>query len=212
MNKQQAQLDALHDIRNMMERSTRFMSLSGIAGISAGIWTLLGLSVAQLKYEVFSTTTNFLELTSTNDGALINDFITFMAIDALLVFVLAALSTLFWSARKAKKQNQSLWSSSSRRLWLSLLIPIATAILFCLALWMQGQIALIAPVSLLFYGFGLLQASQHSLPELRQLGWLQIALGLAAGFFPLYSLWFWGFGFGMLHLVYGLAMYLKYDR
>lgn len=212
MNKQQTQLDALHDIRNMMERSTRFLSLSGIAGISAGIWTLLGLAIAHFNYGILTTGQGYWERVTLPDGTSNSDFITFMALDALLVFVLAAASTLFWSYRKAQKQNQRLWSSSSKRLWLSLMIPMVTATLFSWALYLGGEIVLIAPVSMLFYGLALINASQFSFTELRQLGGLQIILGLVASFFPVFGLWCWGLGFGLLHLVYGLAMYFKYDR
>ena len=42
MNEQQQSLEAIHDIKRMMERSSRFISLSGFSGISAGICALIG--------------------------------------------------------------------------------------------------------------------------------------------------------------------------
>ena len=37
----------LHDIKQMMERSSRFISLSGLSGISAGICALIGVFVSK---------------------------------------------------------------------------------------------------------------------------------------------------------------------
>jgi len=42
MNVENTHLDTLQDIRKMMQRSSRFISLSGLSGIAAGIWALIG--------------------------------------------------------------------------------------------------------------------------------------------------------------------------
>ncbi len=43
------QLEALSDIRSMMEQSSRFISLSGLSGIFAGITALVGAGLAYLR-------------------------------------------------------------------------------------------------------------------------------------------------------------------
>jgi hypothetical protein len=40
MNSTKEHLDTLHEIRNLMERSSRFISLSGLSGVFAGIYAL----------------------------------------------------------------------------------------------------------------------------------------------------------------------------
>ena len=42
MNVQDQHLDALRDIQRIMQRSSRFISLSGLSGIAAGVWALVG--------------------------------------------------------------------------------------------------------------------------------------------------------------------------
>jgi hypothetical protein len=40
----------------------------------------------------------------------------------------------------------------------------------------------------------------------------QLILGLFAGIFAPYGLVFWVLGFGLLHLVYGVVMWMRYER
>jgi hypothetical protein len=47
MNEQQQTLDTLKDIRTMMDRSSRFISLSGLSGVAAGVCALAGAWFAQ---------------------------------------------------------------------------------------------------------------------------------------------------------------------
>lgn len=76
----------------------------------------------------------------------------------------------------------------------------------------QGHIELAAPATLVFYGLALLNASKYTLSDIRYLGLLEIVTGLMATFFIEYGLLFWAFGFGLLHIVYGIFMYYKYEK
>ncbi len=49
MDQEQQGLEALRDIRSMMERSSRIISLSGWSGIFAGIWALVGAVLAHVR-------------------------------------------------------------------------------------------------------------------------------------------------------------------
>src|SRR5438128_31382 len=49
MNKEQQSMDDLQHIKQMMERSSRFISLSGFSGIAAGICALIGAWLAGTK-------------------------------------------------------------------------------------------------------------------------------------------------------------------
>ncbi len=53
MQDQQANLDHLKEIRNMMERSSRFISLSGLSGVFVGTFALLGALAAYFYMEKY---------------------------------------------------------------------------------------------------------------------------------------------------------------
>ena len=71
---------------------------------------------------------------------------------------------------------------------------------------------LVAPTTLVFYGLALLNASKYTLGDVKYLGYTQVILGLICAVFPNYGFWFWVIGFGFMHIVYGLIMYVKYDK
>ena len=55
-------------------------------------------------------------------------------------------------------------------------------------------------------------ASKYTLNDIRYLGLTEIFLGLVALVFLEYSLLFWAIGFGLVHIIYGIVMYYKYER
>ena len=69
-----------------------------------------------------------------------------------------------------------------------------------------------APATLIFYGLALVNASKFTFEEIRSLGIVQIILGLLASYFIEYGLLFWALGFGIMHIVYGIVMHLKYEK
>jgi hypothetical protein len=64
---------------------------------------------------------------------------------------------------------------------------------------------------LIFYGLALIHAGKFTYSEIFYLGILEIFTGLAAALFPDLGLLFWIIGFGILHIVYGVMMYRKYE-
>ncbi|WP_266204721.1 hypothetical protein [Pontibacter kalidii] len=207
MNQQQDQLEALHEIRNIMDRSSRFISLSGLSGIAAGVSALLGAAV--VKWYLVSQGIKYgasLGLTLTQDNLM------FLAAVAGLVFILALCSATYFTARNAKKNSHRVWDSKTERMLVNLFIPVAAGGVFCAILVYHDLLYLVAPAMLLFYGCGLLNASKYTLSDIRYLGLLEIVLGLLASFFVGYGLLAWTLGFGVLHIVYGTLMYFKYER
>jgi hypothetical protein len=71
---------------------------------------------------------------------------------------------------------------------------------------------LAAPACLVFYGLALIQGSANTFDEIRYLGFSEIILGLISASVPGYGLVFWAIGFGVLHIIYGVIMYNKYDK
>jgi hypothetical protein len=197
----------LASIRTMMERSVKFISLSGMSGVMAGIYAILGAvaayfmvhyPISPLNQRVYS----------------INDIETLSQLTGIAIVVLiASLATGVWfSARKAKKYNEKLWNATSKKLLVNLAIPLVTGGIFILILLYTGHFGVAAPASLIFYGLALVQASANMWDEIRYLGILEIVLGLVSALFPGYGLIFWVIGFGILHIVYGTIMHNKYDR
>ncbi|MDZ7773169.1 MAG: hypothetical protein U5K31_10605 [Balneolaceae bacterium] len=196
------------EIRTMMERSSRFMSLSGLAGVMAGIYALAG---AWVVHSVYDFNPDALFYTATGPGSMYADMPK-VAFVALLVMILAVSTAIFLSYRKAKRREETFWNATSRRLVANMAVPLAAGGVLAVILYAKGVIGLIAPVTLLFYGLALYTASKFTYDDVRVLGLIQIALGLAACWFVAYSLLIWAVGFGAVHILYGSYMYLRYER
>ena len=212
MNQNQ-HLETLSEIRSLMERSSRFISLSGLSGVGAGTVALMG---AAMVYIYLGTTpfanrrVYYVMAEETHKWGM--DHITFFFLDALVVLVLALSIGIFFTTRKARRKGQKIWDALTRRVLINLFIPLMAGGFFCLALLKHGLVGLIAPTTLVFYGLALVNASKYTLHDIRYLGILEIVLGLVASFLLGYGLEFWAIGFGVLHIVYGLLMYFKYER
>jgi len=195
-----------------MERSSKFLSLSGLSGIIAGLIALLGAGIAffYLYYEVryFDINHYFADRLFVQGQ---KDTV-FLVADALVILVLAIASGIYFTTRKARRNKIQVWNSTSKRLVVNLLIPLAAGGIFCLALLYNGIFFLVAPATLIFYGLALVHASKYTLDDVRILGLSEIVTGLAASFLVGYGLVFWAFGFGLLHILYGTIMYFKYER
>ncbi len=200
-------LKDIQDIKQMMSRSSQFISLSGLSGIMAGVYALIGSWLAY-KTIYFNTSDERLykNLTISEDGA-----IKLLLIGATIV-VLSIITGIFLSLKKAKKQNENIWNSTSKRLLINFLIPLVTGGYFILYLLEKEMIGLIAPLTLIFYGLACVNASKYTLGDVLYLGITMIILGIIATWFLGYGLLFWALGFGVCHIIYGSMMYFKYDR
>lgn len=208
----QEQLNQLSEIRSLMERSSRFLSLSGLAGISAGVIALLsGFSVwfylgdGVLQHPVLLTKRFFALAIDSSEFQIV-------ALIGVATLTLAVLSAFYFSRIKAKKKQLNVWDATTKRLLINLFIPLLTGGIFCLALVFHGLFYLIASATLVFYGLALINASRYTLNEIRYLGFTEIALGILCSFFVGYGIVFWLLGFGLMHIIYGVTMYNKYDR
>jgi hypothetical protein len=212
MEENKQHLEALSEIRSMMEKSTKFISLSGLSGVAAGIFGLLGAIAAYVYLRIEFSSDNYYDLAYNADGSRNSNFFTFFIINALTVLTLALTFGVYFTARKAKKNNQSIWNSSSKRLLANLFLPLITGGAFCFILFYHGLIWLIAPATLIFYGLALINAGKYTLNDIRYLGVCEIVLGLISSIYIGYGLLFWALGFGVLHIIYGTLMYFKYEK
>lgn len=205
-------LENLTEIRSIMERNTRFLSLSGLSGVFAGLFALAGAATAYSWLKIDYTSDNYFSYAYTAEGEINESFLKFFFTDALCVLLASLAICYFLTARNSKKHGELLWTKTSKRLTINMLIPLFTGGIFCLLLLYHGQAGLIAPCMLIFYGLALINASKFTHDDIRTLGLLQISLGLLSVYFIGFGLLFWAIGFGLLHIVYGLMMYSKYER
>lgn len=212
MDKQNEHLETLSEIRSLMERSSRFISLSGLSGVFAGIFALLGALAAYMHLNMDITSSGYYAYSENAYGETNMDFYSFFFADASCVLIASLAAGSILTIRKAKQKGQSIWDSTSKRLLINLLIPLIVGGLFCIALLYHGIIAFVAPAMLIFYGLALVNASKYTLNDIRYLGIFEIILGLLASIYIGYGLIFWAIGFGVLHIVYGILMYNKYEK
>jgi hypothetical protein len=213
MNESEKLSSELHDIKQMMERSSRFISLSGLSGISAGICALIGAWFSAAVIERNKHAVRNLKISIADaDSILFGDFINSRLFQiALVTFVAALLSAFLFTYRRSKKTNVPIWGATAQRMIVNVTVPMLTGGIFLLALIKNGTFGFVAPGCLIFYGLGVLNASKYTLPESRYLGYSEILLGLINLFFIGEGLYFWAAGFGLLHIIYGAFMWWKYE-
>jgi hypothetical protein len=203
----------LSEMKELMDKSSRFISLSGLSGVLAGIYALFGAYAARSHIKFHGSRyaeeygEKILPYFYENIG-----FYEFFIWDAAIVVTLSLLTGVLLTAFKAKKKGQRIWDRVALRMLINMGFPIVVGGLFCLFLLHYGHIELLAPSMLIFYGFGLINGSKYTLGEIKYLGVLEVLLGLLAMFKLGNGLYFWAVGFGIMHILYGTYMWFKYDR
>lgn len=212
MDKQNEHLETLSEIRSLMERSSRFISLSGLSGVFAGIFALIGTIAAYIYLKIGIGSPGYYEYAISENGEINTGFYIFFLTDAICVLIASIAAGSILTMRKAKQKGQPIWNTTAKRLLINLMIPLITGGVFCLVLLYHGLVGLVAPATLIFYGLSLLNASKYTLEDIRYLGISEIMLGLIASIYIGYGLIFWALGFGILHIIYGIVMYKKYEQ
>jgi len=208
MKQQQDYIQDISEIRSMMERSTKVLSLSGWAGIMAGIYALIG---AFFAYKVLYFNPDEIVYWSFSEGEYSEGILKLIVV-AGSVLVLAVGTAIYFSNRKAVKRNEKLWNATSRRLLANMAVPLVVGGILVLILISKGLIGLVAPMTLIFYGLSLYVASRFTFEDVKMLGLIQICLGLVSCYFIGYGLLFWALGFGVAHIAYGIYIHFKYER
>jgi hypothetical protein len=211
MNTSEEPLNTLKDIRNLMESSTRFLSLSGLSGVFIGIIAIMGAVAAYYFLDIGFDNSDYYRHISHGD---VIEFpaLLFFLWDAILVLVLSLAFGFFFTYSNAKKKNQAIWSPAAKNFLIHLFVPLFVGGIFCLALVYHHLIYLIAPSMLIFYGLALINASKYTLSMVKYLGLFEVILGLISAFMIGYGILFWALGFGVLHIIYGILMYNKYEK
>jgi len=208
-NQPTEQLADVRHIKEMMERSSRFLSLSGFSGIAAGACALIGAWVAdRLIFKAYYN--SYTEAGYSNESFV--NLRTNLILLAVVVFVAALGSAFYFTWSRTRREGTNLWNKTSRRLFWNVAIPIVAGGLFVLGMLWHNEWQFVAPASLFFYGLALINASKYTLTDIRFLGLSEVLVGFISMFWPGYALYFWAIGFGALHILYGAAMWYRHER
>lgn len=216
MDSQHPPLQDIQDIKRMMERSSRFISLSGWSGISAGICALIGAWTANWRlsgHQHYRSSGEIdfpggMDSLGYGEMSLLRDLVVIAAV----TFIAAFISSFIFTYVRSKRQGVPIWDRTVQRLAWNTILPLAVGGFFCLRLMQLGYFELVAPGCLVFYGLALVNASKYTLGEIRYLGYCQLILGIINLWAVGYGLYFWAIGFGILHIGYGALMWWKYER
>jgi hypothetical protein len=199
---QEDYLKDLSEIKNLMSKSSKFISLNGLSGILAGVYALIGAVYA--FWLVSQSGQEYLSL----DGTVFR----LVILDLLIVGTLSVGTAIFLTTKKASKNDEQIWDSLTKRLLTSFIVPLVAGGIYILIILHQQPYGQTAALMLLFYGLALLNASKYTLGDIKYLGYTQTILGLLCAILPDFGFWFWTLGFGVMHVIYGASMFYKYDR
>jgi len=224
MTEQEDQLKALTEMRDLMNKSSRFISMSGLSGVAAGVVGLVGVVITYLflgefffrlpfSFEAIVYGDTIISVTRLDEAFMMKfSFIRDLLVIATGTLGLALISAWYFTRRKSKKLGLPMWDATAKRMIINLMIPLVTGGGFALVLLAHGIIGLVPAITLAFYGTALINASKYTLNDIRYLGVIQIILSFIAAIFYEYSLVIWSIGFGVMHIVYGIVLYVKYEK
>lgn len=196
--------ETLSEIRQMMERSSRFRSLSGISFIAAGICGLLGVWwINKLMGPG--------ESQHVTEKIIGGNLISSLLLPSICTLIVAVIAGLFFTLLKIKKRNLPLGDVAFKRVSFSFAIPMITGGIFIIGMLVYHQYQFIATACLLFYGLALFNASHYTLKEIRYLGIAEIIAGIIC-LFAGYELLLLAIGFGVMNILSGLVIWKKYPE
>ncbi|OQY01125.1 MAG: hypothetical protein B6I20_08005 [Bacteroidetes bacterium 4572_117] len=200
----------ISEIRNMMEKASRVISLSGLSGVFAGFYAIIGAALAHWYFHIYIIENNESLIFSSLD--LYDEIPIFVILLAALVFTLSVGSAVYFTTRNSKKKSLPLWDNTTKKLLINLFVPLFAGGIFILVIIYKSYYDLVVPASLIFYGLALLNGGHFTYKDIRYLGYLEIVLGFVSFLSIQYDIIIWSIGFGLLHIIYGVVMYYKYER
>lgn len=195
-------LSEISEIRKMMQESSRFLTLSGLSGILVGTYALTGAFMAD---SILFTSKIFNWLTGNNTLA-------DLSVLAGIVLGLSIITIVLLTSIRVKKAGKKFWNIGSRQMLLNLAVPLVGGGLLILVFVYQGFYEIVIPGTLIFYGLSLVNAAKFTRQEIFWLGLFQVTLGIVAALLPSLGILLWAFGFGVLHIIYGVLMYIRYEH
>jgi len=212
MKPQTDYLEDIKEIRSIMERSSKFISLNTVSGVFVGIIALIGAAAAYFYSHGYLEIDNLqFNLSNTSIHSL-PQLVAFYVVDAVCILTASILVSMWLTIRKARKNSLPIWDITSKRLFINMMIPLSVGGIFCLILIYHELYVLLAPSTLLFYGLALFNSSKYTMKGIKYLGIAEILLGLTSAFFLGLGFFFWVLGFGIVHIVYGIINYFLYEQ
>jgi hypothetical protein len=208
-------IQALEEIKQMMDRGSRFVSLSGWSGIAAGICALVAAWIAHQKINqyTFENSNDYNDMQGTyifKDGHLL--LANQLLVIGVLTFIAAFFFAFLFTWLRSRKTSVPVWGFTARKVMINVAVPMVVGAVLIWRIADFGMYGLVAPACLLFYGLALINGSKYTVSEVRYLGYLQLVLGIINLWVMGYGLYFWAAGFGVLHILYGIVMWNKYER
>lgn len=188
--------EALHErafehlqfIRETMERAGAFTAVSGAGQVLVGV---VGLMAAAAAGRARSP-----------DSALA------IWLAAALVGAIIAVASMAWKARRA---HVPLLSGPGRKFAFGLLPPLACGAALTAGMWRAGLYQWFPAVWLLLFGAGVTSGGVASVKVVPAMGLCLMALGACAVFGPeTWGTWLMAAGFGLVHIVFGILIAVKY--
>lgn len=208
-------LESIKDIRQLMQKSSRFISLSGLSGVAAGLCALVAAWVVYRKLDgpLYGGYDGYTEARGGYGSGLMGDSLTReLLLIAAVTFAAAASLAFLFTYIRSRKVGMPIWGFMARRVMIAVAVPMIMGGLVIWRMMEMGYFGLLAPVCLIFYGLGLVNASKYTLSEIRYLGYGQLILGAINLWYLGSGLYFWAAGFGVLHIIYGIVMWNRYER
>jgi len=197
-------IEDLKEIKDIMNRSSRFISLSGLSGISVGITALIG---AYMVHKLVFVHGDYLTFESV---ILSKEQFSELLMTACGTIVVSIGLVIYLTTQETKKLKQIIWDQQTKRILLNLSIPLLAGGIISVIFLVRGYVGIVLPMTLIFYGMALVNVSKYTLNEIRSLGLIEILLGLVALQLTSYGLVLWSIGFGVLHIIYGFIIKMKY--
>ena len=195
-------LKDISEIKNMMNKSSRFNSLSGISGIATGIYAIIG-SLIGYQY----VTKNNIEISNLD-----RFHFSLLFADLVLIIFLSLITSLIITRRKVKVDGISSGSILTKKMLSNFLIILIPSTIYVLILILNHDFVGAGSLMLFFYGASLINASHNTLEEIKTLGLIEIVLGILIILIPAFAFWIWLIGAGIIHVIFGLYMYFKHEN
>ena len=199
-----------------LEQSSRFISLSGFSGIFVGLCGLLG---AYITHNLVSTESHtdkeMLEIIGGFDyyNMTVHQFVGENLIFlALFTILFALLFAFYFTTLRSRRNRVPIWDEKIKRQISVLCLPNIVGAIFIMRLVLTANYGYIVPSALIFYAISLINIRRFTTGEVALLGYLLLLLGVVNLWMQGWGILFFGFGFGVLHVIYGIVTFFLYER
>ncbi len=201
-------IESLNEIKSMMQRSSKFTSISGWSGVWVGF---VGIIAASIAYFLILKDALHLNYRGNLDRITTYDLDIKLVGLGLISLLIACIGGFYFMTKKSAKDGVKFINPVTKRILSKFLFVLLIGGIVSLIFVNNFSFAYVAPATLLFYGLSLYTVERDTIVEIKYLAICEIILGLLAFYFIYNGLMFWFLGFGVLHIIFGVWMLKKYD-